>query len=231
MRQTEALAGRTGVFDDRTDAGRALAQLLAGAVEPDALVLAVPSGGVPVALEVASALGLELDVAVVSKVTLPWNTEVGCGAVAFDGTVQVDQEYADAVGLHGAALHAAVEHTAQKVARRVALYRAGRPAPPLAGRTVVLVDDGVASGGTLRLAAQAVRRAGAARVVAAVPTGHTRALKELERVVDLVVCANVRGPARFAVADAYRDWRDEDEQEMALRVEAFHARAVGAAAP
>ncbi len=204
-----------GVFEDRRDAGRVLATLLEPLRGTDAVILAVPSGGVPIADEVARRLALPLDVAVVSKVTLPWNTEVGCGAVAFDGSTRLDRPFAEQVGLSDRAYRAAVEATREKVQRRLALFRAGHPAVPFAGRTAVLIDDGVASGATLHLAAEAVRRAGATRVVIAVPTGRKLSLEALEAVADEIYCANVRSHPRFAVAHAYRSWQDEDELAMA----------------
>lgn len=222
MHSVEEQTGRLAIFADRADAGRQLARLLEPLRGTDAVILGVPSGGVPVAAEVARALGLPLDVAVVSKVTLPWNSEVGCGAVAFDGEARIDEEYARRVGLTGHALFAAVERTRDKVRRRLTLYRAGRPPPELTGRTAVLVDDGVASGSTLTLAVEAVRRAGASRVVVAVPTGHARALEALARVADDVFCVNVRSGWRFAVAEAYQTWFDEDEDRMAQLVTPRH---------
>lgn len=204
-----------GVFADRRDAGRRLAELLLPLAGTDAVVLAIPSGGVPVAAELARTLGLPLDVAVVSKVTLPWNTEVGCGAVAFDGSSLLDRPFADQVGLSDQSYRRAVEQAREKVKRRLALYRSARPAVPLEGRTAVLVDDGVASGATLQLAAQAVRRAGAAKVLIAVPTGLKRSLEALDAVAEGVYCANVRSHSSFSVARAYRDWHDEDEEDVA----------------
>jgi len=218
MHLIDELTDRLALFADRADAGRQLARLLEPLRGTDALILAVPSGGVPVAAEVARVLELPLDVAVVSKVTLPWNSEVGCGAVAFDGAVRLDEEYAHRVGLTGQALTAAVERTRDKVKRRLSLFRADRPAPRLTGRTVVLVDDGVASGSTLMMAVEAVRRAGASRVLVAVPTGHVRALEALGRVADDVYCVNARSGWRFAVAEAYQTWFDEDEARVAALV-------------
>lgn len=213
--ELQNLRDRTGVFADRADAGRQLAPLLSGLAGANAVLLAVPAGGVPVARELSKALALPLDVAVVSKVTLPWNTEVGCGAVAFDGTVKVDRHFLESIGLSGEALESAIDRTREKVLRRVAALRGGKPTPDVAGRIAVLVDDGVASGLTLRLAAEAVRRAGAASVEIAVPTGPLHSVQELLSVADRVYCANVRTARRFAVADAYRSWYDEDDASVA----------------
>lgn len=213
--ELQTLRDQVRVFTDRVDAGKQLVPLLAALAGTDAVLLAVPAGGVPVAVELAAALKLPLDVAVVSKVTLPWNTEVGCGAVAFDGTVRIDQEFVEEVGLTGEALLGAIERTREKVQRRMETLRQGRPPPDVRGRTAVLVDDGVASGFTLKLAVEAVRRSGAERVEVAVPTGPLHALEELLGVANRVYCANVRTSRLFAVADAYRRWRDESEADVA----------------
>ena len=221
IQKLDELDEQIGVFADRADAGRKLAALLAPLAGSSALVLAVPAGGVPVAAEVARALRLPLDVAVVSKVTLPWNSEVGCGAVAFDGSCEIDAEFAEQVGLRGSSLRLAIEQTRQKVDRRLALFHQNRAPEPLNGRPVVLIDDGVASGATLMLAASALRRAGVSRVSIAVPTGPLHSIERLADKVDDVYCANVRSTRRFSVAAAYREWRDEDENEMARVVAQF----------
>jgi predicted phosphoribosyltransferase len=209
-----ALRDRIHVFADRADGGRALAAL----VDEGELVLAIPAGGVPVAIAVADRLRLPLDVAVVSKITPSWNSEVGYGAVAFDGTTRLDARRAPWFGLSDEEIASDTRRTREKVARRVASLRRHRPGLDVAGRSVVLVDDGLASGFTMEVAIDAVRGAGARRVVAAAPTGHVDAVARLAERADVVVCANLRSGRSFAVADAYRDWRDlaDDEIERAL---------------
>lgn len=211
--ELESLRDRAPVFADRAEAGRVLAGLLEGYRGSDALVLAIPAGGVPVAAEVARALGLPLDVAVVSKILLPWNTEAGYGAVAFDGTVCLNRTLVDQLGLTAEEVAQGVAETRAKVERRLARLRAERPSPPLAGRPVILVDDGLASGFTLMSAVEALRRAAAAEIAVAVPTGHAQAVERLASCVDRLYCANLRAGRRFAVADAYRHWHDVPEEE------------------
>ncbi len=140
------LRGRVGVFRDRVHAGEVLAGLLEPYRGSGALVLAVPAGGVPVAARAAALLGLELDVAVVSKITLPWNTEAGYGAVAFDGTVRLNEGLLPHLRLAEEEVAAGVEETRRKVARRVRAFRGDRPPLDLSGRAAILIDDGVASG-------------------------------------------------------------------------------------
>ena len=151
---------RVQVFGDRADAGAVLAGMLESLAGSDALLLAIPAGGVPVAAAIAKQLKLALDVAVVSKITLPWNTEAGYGAVGFDGTVRLNDELLSHLGLTDREIHEGIARTRCKVASRLAVLRGSRPLPVLSRRTVVLVDDGLASGVTMRVALESVRRAG-----------------------------------------------------------------------
>jgi predicted phosphoribosyltransferase len=209
------LRDRTRVFDDRDDAGRVLAGMLEEFRGSGALVLGVPSGGVPVGMAAAGALGLEFDVAVVSKITLPWNSEMGYGAVAFDGTVRLNEPVLASIGLSEMEVREGIRRTRQKVRRRVRILRGNQPLPDVNGRDVLLVDDGLATGSTLRAAVAALRRALCGRLVLAVPTGHEASVHALAAEVDGVYCANVRGGWSYAVADAYRHWTDMTEIEVA----------------
>jgi len=208
---------RRRVFEDRRHAGVVLARMLAGKLPARSRILAIPAGGLPVAVEVANALGLPLDVAVVSKITPAWNTEVGYGAVAFDGRVRVDAGRRSALGIDEAGAREDVDRAVAKVGRRVKRLRAGRGPLLAAGDTAVLVDDGLASGITMATAAEAVRAAGAGCVIVAVPTGHQSAVTWVAEAVDEVHCANVRSGRSFAVADAYENWSDLDDA-MALEI-------------
>ncbi|MBI2388083.1 MAG: phosphoribosyltransferase [Deltaproteobacteria bacterium] len=208
-----ALRDRLAVFRDRPHAGAVLARLLsAHGLDERARVLAIPAGGVPVAAALADALGLPLDVVVVSKITLPWNTEVGYGAVAFDGSCLLNDALVRHVGLRSDEAEHGVEVTRAKVARRVRLLRGDEPLDVI-GSTVIVVDDGLASGFTLRAALAALRRAGAAHVIVAVPTGPLDGAQRLAREVDALFVANLRSGSSFAVADAYERWSDVSEDE------------------
>jgi putative phosphoribosyl transferase len=221
--ELESLRDRAPVFADRAEAGRVLTGMLEGYRGSGTLVLAIPSSGVPVAAEVARALELPLDVAVVSKTLLSWNTEAGYGAVAFDGTVRLNRALVDALGLTAEEVAQGVADTRAKVERRLLRLRAARPSPRLAGRPVILVDDGLASGFTMMTAAEALRRAGASDIAVAVPTGHTQAVQRVASCVNRLYCANLRSGRSFAVADAYRRWHDvpaEEETLALLRQEA-----------
>jgi len=204
---------RTRVFRDRADAGVALADLLAERGIAHGKILGIPAGGIPVATVVAEKLSLPLDVAVVSKITLPWNTETGYGAVAFDGSVQLNGAMLNHIGLNKTEVDQGIHRTREKVMARVRRFRGDAGALDVAGQTVILIDDGIASGFTYRVAVEALRRLGAQEIIAAVPTAHRESLEHLRSQVDKVVCVNVRGGWTFAVTDAYKNWNDVDEND------------------
>lgn len=207
------LRDRAPVFRNRTEAGRALAALLAPFAQSGALVLAIPSGGVPVAVEVAHELQLELDVVPVSKILLPWNTESGFGAVAFDGSVWVNEIDVRHYGLSEKEVAESIAAARVKVERRMSRLRGERPAPAVAGRVAIVVDDGIAAGSTMRVAIGALCRLGATQAIVAAPTGHRRSVELLAGLAHEVYCANIRASLRFAVADAYENWHDVSEVE------------------
>ena len=192
-----------------------LAGLLEGFRGTGAVVLAIPAGGCPVAAVIANRLGLELDVAVVSKITPSWNSEVGYGAVAFDGVARVNESLAAELGIGREERRAGIEAASRKVARRVASLRGGAPAPRISGRPVILVDDGLASGTTMLVAIEAVERLRPASISVAVPTGHVDAVRRVAVRAEAVYCANLRSGPRSAVAAAYESWRDVTDDEIA----------------
>lgn len=216
----ERMRDARGVFRDRAHAGAQLAAMLAGYRGGTAQVLAVPAGGVPVAAVVANTLELPLDVAAVSKITLPWNTEAGYGAVAFDGTVRLNDALVRSAGLTPAEVEAGIAATRAKVMRRVHRLRGGRPFPNLGDTTAILIDDGLASGFTLQVAIAALRKAGAREIIVAVPTGHGSSVARIAGEVERLYCPNVRYGLRFAVADAYEQWSDVSEDEALRLLEA-----------
>jgi len=205
---------RTAVFRSREHAGEILSEMLMQYKNTEAIVFAIPAGGVPVGAVVASKLQIPLDIAVVSKITLPWNTEAGYGAVAFDGTVRLNEDMISRIGLKEEIIEAGIEQTRNKVRKRVAEFRGGKPPIQAAGRPAVLVDDGIASGFTMLVAVEALRKAGANRIIVAVPTANLNAVEFMLPNVEEVYCANLRNEWAFAVADAYQHWSDVGEEEV-----------------
>jgi predicted phosphoribosyltransferase len=218
------LRQKTGVFLGRGHAGQVLAEMLREWKDGTAMVLGVPSGGIPVALEVAGALNLSLDVAVVSKILLPWNTEAGIGAVGFDGSVWVNPESVAYYQLDQPTVEQQTRTALNKVQRRVKLFRGERPWPDLRDRPVIVVDDGIAAGSTLRVAVQALRNTGAVEIIIAVPTAHEEPLVLIMDGVDAIYCANIRSGQQFAVAAAYQHWNDVDELEAGRMLASFQTR-------
>ncbi len=218
------MRNRGRVFRDRAQAGAVLAGMLSEFRGTDALILAIPAGGVPVATEIAQRLELPLALAVVSKITLPWNTESGYGAVAFDGTVRLNQDLIAALGLPEAAVQEGIARTKEKVTRRVQQLSGDRPLPALTGRAAILVDDGLASGFTMHTAVDALHRLAARQVIVAVPTGHANAVARIAAAVDSLYCPNIRQGLSFAVADAYEQWTDVSETTVAEIMQMFSGR-------
>lgn len=208
------LRERVQVFRDRAHAGEILAGLLAEYRGSDALIVAIPAGGVPVAAAIAETLALSWDVAVVSKITPSWNSEVGYGAVAFDGTVAINEPMAERLGIDAAEREAGIARTREKVARRVQEFGAELSKERLAGRTLIVVDDGLASGFTMRVAIGALRAREPKEIAVAVPTAHSQSAAILAGEADALYCANIRSGASFAVAHAYERWTDVSEDEV-----------------
>jgi putative phosphoribosyl transferase len=204
-------------FRDRADAGARLAAMLEKYRGSQAIVLAIPAGGVPVGVAIARELGLRLQAAPVSKVLYPWTTESGFGAVAFDGSVWIDEDAAENFRLTRAQVEKAVADARAKVERRTRRFGVEKTA--LENSTVILVDDGIAAGSTMRTAIAALRKLGAGCIVVAVPTAPSRSLEAMRRLAGELVCADIRGGGSFAVADAYEEWRDlsDDEVEAMLK--------------
>jgi putative phosphoribosyl transferase len=216
------------VFVDRVDAGARLAVELEALAQERPVIVALPRGGVPVAFEIARALHAPLDILAVRKLGAPGNPELGVGAVAEDGTGVLDPQSAGMRGMTQAMLEETLAVESLELRRRVERYRDGRPSVPVKGRTVVIVDDGLATGLTDLAAVRALRRRGAREIIVAVPVGSSEAVSMLAGEADRVICLEV--PRRlFGVGMWYRDFSPvSDEQVEALLAEAGGAEATPA---
>jgi predicted phosphoribosyltransferase len=213
-----SLRDRAVVFRDRLEAGTLLARELkdykATENAPRPIVLAVPSGGVPVASVIAKALALALDLIIVRKIQIPDNPEAGFGAVGPEGEVILNEDLIDRLGLSEKEIQNEIEKTREVNKRREALFRGGRPFPAVTGRAVIIVDDGLASGYTMLSAVEFVKRRSAEKVVCAVPTAPKRTIDSILPLVDELFCLNVRCGYYFAVARAYENWYDLGDDEV-----------------
>jgi putative phosphoribosyl transferase len=201
-------------FRDRAEAGRLLGAQLTGRNFPtDSIVLALPRGGVPVAFEVARTLGLPLDVIVVRKLGVPWQPELAMGAIASGGIRVLDQQLIRMEGISQADVEAIAMREGEEAERREQLYRAGRPPLELRNRTVVLVDDGLATGSTMLAAVKCVKSLQPSAVIVAVPVASRQACARLRHVAEECVCLAL--PDRFgAVGQWYQDFRETSDAEV-----------------
>jgi putative phosphoribosyl transferase len=207
-------------FADRVEAGRRLAEALSEyADRPEVIVLALPRGGVPVAAEVARALRAPLDVLVVRKLGVPGHEELAMGAIASSGVRVLNDELLAAVGLSERQVEAVTRRELETVERQERLYRGDRGAPQLEGRTAILVDDGLATGATMRAAVEAVRSRGVGRIVVAVPVAPNQTCAALRADADEVVCP--LSPEDFtAVGRWYRDFSPVSDEQVATLLSA-----------
>ncbi|MFY2558871.1 phosphoribosyltransferase [Corallococcus terminator] len=201
-------------FLDRFTAGRVLAERLAHhGFRPDTRVLALPRGGVPVGYEVARMLGAPLDVFIVRKLGTPGHEELAMGAIATGGVRVLNTEVIDEEGILPEQLDEVAEREDLELRRREAHYRQGRPALDVRGRNVILVDDGLATGSSMRAAVAALRKQGPARIIVAVPVAPVETCESIEALVDETVCARTPEPF-FAVGLWYRRFEQTSDEEV-----------------
>jgi len=201
-------------FRDRADAGRILAADLSHyAGRTDVIVLALPRGGVPVANEVARAIGAPLDIFLVRKLGLPGQEEFAMGAIASGGVRLINNDVVRAYGVSTAQIESIVAAEQRELERRERAYRDGRPLPQIAGRTVILIDDGLATGFSMRAAILALRADAPARVVVAVPVAARETCEEFRDLVDEIVCAETPDPF-YAVGIWYEDFSQTTDREV-----------------
>ncbi len=214
----------TPLFADRREAGQKLGERLRELnLGDDVLVLALPRGGVPVGYEVARALGAPLDVFVTRKIGAPENPEFAIGAVASDGTLILDEQVVEQLGIPDEYVAAETEHQLMEIERRMAVYRGDRPPPQVEGRTVILVDDGVATGSTVRASLRALRKRKPGRLILAVPVGPPRTIEELRALADDVVVLATPEPF-WAVGRFYLSFEQTSDDEVVALLEAAGQR-------
>ena len=223
LREYTKFRSRVHVFKDRKDAGRLLGEMLAEYKDAGALVLALPSGGMPVGVEVAKALKAELDLLIVRKIQIPDNPEAGFGAISPDGAPIINEGFLAMLSLSNKAVEAQINKAMESVRQRNSLFRKSMPYTSFKDKTVIIVDDGLASGYTMLAAIRFVKRDKPQKVIIAVPTSSARAIDFIRVEVDELFCANIRTGPYFAVAEAYRNWCDLSDEEVILEWRRFHS--------
>ncbi len=199
-------------FKNRVEAGKQLASALKS-VNKNAIVLAIPRGGVVVGFEVAQALGIPLDVVITRKIGAPDNPELAIGAVAEDGTAIIDDRLVRMLQVSKGYISEEVERQKTEIKRRLLKYRGDIPYPRMANREVIVVDDGVATGSTLKAALLSIRKKGAKAVIVAVPVGPPDTISELKRMANRVVCLSTPEPF-YAIGEFYEDFEQTEDSEV-----------------
>ncbi len=209
-----ALREQVKVFRDRFDAGKLLAEKLQEySHQENVIVLVIPAGGVPVGNVVAKELDLPMDVVIVRKAQIPWNTEAGFGAVTWDGVTVLNELLVEQLGLTNEDIEESISETKRNIMERLRKFRGNKPLPELRDRVIILLDDGLASGFTMLAAVRSLRKSLPKKVVVAIPTASLGAIDLLRSEVDEIVCLNIRSGS-FAVADAYENWYDLTDEEV-----------------
>jgi len=214
--EKKELRNEAHIFQDRFQAGQVLAEMLAPHYReaPEAAILAIPAGGVPVGSRISEELKIPFDLIIVRKIQIPGNAEAGFGAMTPEGSVFLNEELLSYLNLSPAQIEAQKNMVKKDLEERNRLFRAGRPFPDLSGKSVILVDDGLASGFTMMASVDTAKKKGAGRIAVAVPTAPLRSIKRIEHLVNEIYCANIRETAYFAVADAYKEWYDLSREEV-----------------
>jgi putative phosphoribosyl transferase len=212
---------------NRIDAGRILARSLARQQSGNTVVFAIPRGGIPVSVEVATTLDLQLDIVVPRKIPIPDNPEAGYGAVTEDGVIVLDETLVARLGFTPEQIQRHAQAAMDEINRRLLLYRSRIGATAIEGKTAVIIDDGLASGYTMVAAVRSIRQRGAARVVAASPVASSHAVDLVQTEADTIVAPIVSSVYPFAVAGFYRQWYDLTDEEVIGELERYHQSRTG----
>ncbi len=214
--EKKELRDKNYVFKDRIEAGKHLAEMLEPRYKQvqDGMVLAIPSGGVPVGLEVSRKLEFPFDLIIVKKIPIPHNPEAGYGAVTLEGGVFLNEDLVRRLKLSSSQVEQHISRIKKELDERNRLFRGGKPFMNLSEKRVILVDDGLASGYTMMASVHDAKQRGAKKIVIAVPTGPSRTIEKIQSMVDEIYCPNIRDKIFFAVADAYENWYDLSNEEV-----------------
>lgn len=209
------LRERLHIFEDRFHAGELLADMLKKHIRlENAVILAIPAGGVPVGYQISRKLNLPMDVMIVRKLQIPWDPEAGFGAISWDGEMVLNEQLIKRLGLSRDLIEEAVKIAMKIIQDRIEKFKVAKPISDLRGKSAILVDDGLASGYTMLAAIKSVKKKNPRKIIIAVPTASTTAIQLISKEVDKLLCLNLRSSPFFAVADAYQNWRDLMDKEV-----------------
>jgi putative phosphoribosyl transferase len=209
-----SLRDKLHVFEDRKEAGRLLAEKLIKYKGSDSIIFGIPSGGVPIASEIANALNLPMDLIIVRKIQIPYNPEAGFGAMGPDGEIILNEILLDQLRLTEDEIKTQIKKTMDVIKKRNQLFRVEKPFPSLKDKIASIVDDGLASGFTMLAAIKFIKTKAPQKIVVAVPTASKKTIDFILPEIDELICLNVRRRFPFAVADAYRNWYDLTDEEV-----------------
>lgn len=209
------MSWRWVLYRDRLEAGETLSGELKGYKDRSAIILAIPNGGVPVGYSLTKALNGRMNILVVRKIQIPWNPEAGFGAITIDGTTILNQVLVNRLNLAKEQIDAAINKTTKQISERIGFYKLDTKIySELSNETIILTDDGLASGFTMMAAIRSIERYSPKEIIVAVPTASSGAVQRIQQENISIVCTNVRDTFYFAVADAYQNWYDVDEKEV-----------------
>jgi putative phosphoribosyl transferase len=211
------------IFENRHDAGRKLAEALSQYQGKPVVVLAIPNGGVPMGLEVAKVLNAEFDVVISRKIPMPLSPEGGFGAIADDGTMILNEDAVKKIGLTMSQIDYEANKVRAVIKKRTLLYRGNRPLTRVIGKSVIIIDDGLASGITMKAAVESIRHRRPKEIIVAVPTASTTALTSVRPAADKVI-TYITGEPPFAVSDYYRHWYNVPDDEVVKILESWRAQ-------
>jgi len=212
--EEESLRNKTHVFKDRLEAGDRLARRLENYRDKEGLVLAIPSGGIPIGLRISQHLELPLDLVISRKIPIPGNPEAGFGALSFEGGLFLNEPLVSELRLTPGEIRKLSTPVVEEIQHRNTVFRGGRPFPDLRGKIVIVVDDGLASGYTMMASINFIKKRNPMRVVVAIPTAPESSIQLISAQVEEILCLNIRRGFFFAVADAYHEWHDLSEEEV-----------------
>jgi predicted phosphoribosyltransferase len=212
--EEQSFRNKTHVFRDRLEAGDHLARRLEKYRNTEGLILAIPSGGIPIGLRVSQHLGLPFDLVISRKIPIPGNPEAGFGALSFEGSLFLNESLVKELRLTQEEIRKLCKPVLEEIQHRNAVFRGGRPFPDLGGRDAIVVDDGLASGYTMMASINFVKKREPGRVVVAIPTAPESSIQLIAAHVDEILCPNIRRGFYFAVADGYHEWHDLSEKEV-----------------